>query len=136
MFRRTEYVPYAKTVAVHEHRAPTDESVKMLAEMEQAAAERVIARVPLETALFTGEVMFHFEAAHDQLVATARAKINGTELRVRADIGRMPDRSQGWEWSREAMEKLAGELAKEISRHGLIETFARASAQLLSMPRI
>jgi len=81
-------------------------------------------------------VLFHFEPARDQLVAIARAKINGTELRVKADIGRMPDRSQGWEWSREALDKLASELAKEIARHGLIETFARASAQLLSMQQI
>jgi hypothetical protein len=36
-----EYIPYEKTVNIHEHKAPTDESVKILTELEEAAWSRI-----------------------------------------------------------------------------------------------
>jgi len=42
----TQLVPYAKTV--HEHRAPTDQSVALLREMESKAKDNVIQAIPME----------------------------------------------------------------------------------------
>jgi hypothetical protein len=41
--KRTEYVPYVKSVNVTEHKAPTDESLKLLKEMEEAVINKIIA---------------------------------------------------------------------------------------------
>mgnify|MGYP000881342611 CR=1 FL=1 len=45
----SELVPYEKTVTVHEHRAPTDESVKLLNEFQQKAIENIITQVQIDT---------------------------------------------------------------------------------------
>jgi len=39
---RHENVPYAKNVTINEHKAPTDESVKLLRELEKEAEKRVL----------------------------------------------------------------------------------------------
>lgn len=135
MFEKREYVPYEKTVTITEHRAPTDESVKILAELEKAAAERVIARVPLESAWFKAEVMFCSDMERNQLVATARVRINEKEIRVSSDLGRVPEMGNQWDWTCGALDKLTGELAKEIAKEILLEEFAIASAKALVMAR-
>ena len=48
---------YSHQTEVHEHRASTDESVKLLAEMEEKAREKLLAAVPLNSNQFEG-VMF------------------------------------------------------------------------------
>lgn len=44
-------------VTVHEHRAPTDASVKLLAEMEEKAKEKVFGQIKLESNTFHCEVL-------------------------------------------------------------------------------
>ena len=56
--QKKEYIPYDKTITVNEHRAPTDDSVKLLREMEEKITESVFKRVPVETNIFKGEVIF------------------------------------------------------------------------------
>lgn len=46
--KRTEYVPYAKVVNVTERKAPTDDSIKMLKEMEEAVISKVVASVKVD----------------------------------------------------------------------------------------
>jgi hypothetical protein len=46
--KRTEYVPYAKSVKVTEHKAPTDESMRLLKEMEEEAISSVVASVKVD----------------------------------------------------------------------------------------
>ena len=40
-----EYVPYEKDVTIHEHRAPTDESVRLLNEFEEKARKNIIHKI-------------------------------------------------------------------------------------------
>ena len=46
---KTELVPYEKTVNVTEKRAPTDESIKLLREMEQKALNSVVDAIEVRT---------------------------------------------------------------------------------------
>lgn len=40
-----EAVPYAKTVTVHEHKAPTDESIRLYQEIEEKAFQNILHRI-------------------------------------------------------------------------------------------
>lgn len=40
-----EAVPYAKTVTIHEHRAPTDDSLRLCQEMEEKVLQRILCRL-------------------------------------------------------------------------------------------
>lgn len=44
---RTQYVPYEKEVTIHEHRAPTDESIKLFDELKEKAIRSVTHSVKL-----------------------------------------------------------------------------------------
>jgi type I restriction-modification system DNA methylase subunit len=43
--KTTEYIPYEKKVTINEHRAPTDESVKLLSEFKEKAKESLIREI-------------------------------------------------------------------------------------------
>jgi len=49
---RKEYIPYEKSVTVnqttHEHRAPTDESVRLLSEMREKALDSIVKELVVE----------------------------------------------------------------------------------------
>lgn len=70
------------------NRAPTDESVRLLAEMEQKARERVIASMPLTNNCVAGRVIVESNAYDWERVITARVKINGVpvEATVRENL--------------------------------------------------
>jgi hypothetical protein len=42
-----EYVPYAKTVTVQEHRAPTDDSIRIYKEMEEKANKNILCSIEI-----------------------------------------------------------------------------------------
>lgn len=46
---KTEYVPYEKSVTVHEHRAPTDKSIELLNEFEEKARANIIDSAVIDT---------------------------------------------------------------------------------------
>ena len=56
MFTRTEYVPYEKKVSVNvtENRAPTDESVKILKQLEDEARNKILRSVACNENAFSG----------------------------------------------------------------------------------
>jgi len=81
---RTELVPYNKTV--HEHRAPTDESVALLREFEKKAEDMVYERfVVHDTPLTDIQVWLtggfvhghHLSRPEDKLIWNARFMLNG-----------------------------------------------------------
>lgn len=73
---RTEYV----TREVHEHRAPTDESVKLLREMEQAADAKRTASMQMPGNLFQGVVEAYRNNADATIHARAVFDLNGKRL--------------------------------------------------------
>lgn len=110
----TQYV----TREVHEHRAPTDESVKLLREMEQAAEAKRIAGMRLEGNEFHGMVEVNHHCADYRTEAVAIFDLNGKRCTARAQ-------ADGLQRIDEAlMVKLRDETAKVIAGVMLLE-FAR-----------
>lgn len=79
------HVSVNKTVI--EKRAPTDESVRLLAEMEQAAGDRFISRTPIHLNNgFSAEVIVFKDGYGDCYIYCLRAKINGKECSAKRTI--------------------------------------------------
>lgn len=81
---RTEYV----TREVHEHRAPTDASVKLLREMEAAAVAAIESHYHLRDNGFECVVQVMSDAMNNQMVAVAVYRLNGKRLRSEARMER------------------------------------------------
>ncbi len=83
MCPRTEYVNRdPEVIRVHEHRAPTDASVKLLSEMEQAANRRVIEAIRIGDTTF--ECVLHMMAhpMDDTTEMVAVFSLNGKKMTV------------------------------------------------------
>jgi hypothetical protein len=84
---RTEYVD--RNVTIHEHRAPTDQSVALLKELEQAARDKVEHSINVGGNGFECVVHIHKSAIDMDTVAVAIFKLNGKQMRAEARI-------EGW----------------------------------------
>ena len=49
--------PVQTNTTIHEHRAPTDESIKLFKEMQDKAFTSVISNIEVETNIFTGKIV-------------------------------------------------------------------------------
>ena len=108
---RTEYV--TREVNITEKRAPTDESVKLLREMEQAADAKRIAAMKLEGNSFNGCIEVWQEPAQGYMIfARAAFDINGKRCVAKASVDEAkPD---GWH-KVELMQALHTEIAKAVA---------------------
>lgn len=72
-----------KQIDVHEHRAPTDQSVKLLNEMEEKARKNIICKVQLDDNILNGVAIVYVDerwtAAKLSIVVHLRFSINGKE---------------------------------------------------------
>lgn len=84
---RAEYV----TRNVHVHRAPTDESVRLLKEMEQAARDKVDHSIRLEGNGFECVVEIMLDNMSDQRIARAVFVLNGKRMDAEARVSRRDD---------------------------------------------
>jgi hypothetical protein len=112
---RTEYI----TRQVHEHRAPTDESVKLLREMEQAAEAKRIAGMRLDPNTFGGVVEVMKRGDDYSTEAHARFEINGRRLNAKAEVSGLIEPTE------ELMIKLRDEMARVIASAMLGEMLKR-----------
>lgn len=78
---------YPQHVAVTEKRAPTDESVRLLAEMEAAARERVISTGRLDNNVANCEWLVMPQGLGTDRELIVRVKINGREERRSVTLG-------------------------------------------------
>ena len=82
-----EHVPYVKTVNIG--RAPTDESVKLLSEMELAAQERLMGLVNVQNNDFNFTAhLFNSPLSFDKKV-NVRYELNGKEFKFIVDVPNM-----------------------------------------------
>jgi hypothetical protein len=81
------------TKTVHEHRAPTDESVRLLREMEQKARDQIIQAIRLEDALIDCVIHAQEDFAGARMEYLVIAKVNGQRIEARKafDFDVMPD---------------------------------------------
>jgi len=103
-------------IDVHERRAPTDESVRLLRELEAEALKRVIGSLHLASCRIDANVT----AIRDDLTRTvrliARANVNGRDVTATHDVEPevLDDAQSGVEALAKLRDEFAGELAAAI----------------------
>jgi hypothetical protein len=114
----TQYV----TKEVIEKRAPTDESVKLLREMEAAAQAEVIRAIKIEGNGFTGHVEMLKDVAQPYLlIARAVYDLNGTRHVVKVDVNYSD--AEGFDAERKLFVKLRDRIAEQIAEEALMPAF-------------
>ncbi|MBY0561427.1 hypothetical protein [Hyphomicrobium sp.] len=91
---RTEYVD--RNIDVTIQRAPTDESVKLLKEMEEKILEKVVFRGPFEVNDLKAELVIFLEPVMQDLNAVVAFDLNGRQHRVRTTFKPWQQRSPEW----------------------------------------
>lgn len=105
---RTEYV----TREVHEHRAPTDESVKLLKEMEEKAADKIVDSVRVGNTTFECVVHTFKDYINDTTELKAIFSLNGKRMTASHTLRNLDKREdQGWIALRD---KIAQEIATTV----------------------
>lgn len=117
--QRTEYV--TRAVTVHEHRAPTDQSVALLKEMEQAATAKLIDATHIGDTAFECVVHQFLDHASDSTILRAVFSINGKKMTAEHRA-----RPRSGDEEAAAMIGLRDEVAKTIATHMIASTFAAA----------
>lgn len=118
---RTHYVE--RNVNVTEHRAPTDESVRLLREMEEAAEKNVLDRVKLADNGFECALTLYRDAMNDEVRVIARYKLNGR-------VSEVEHRIPTTQFSRRPQEKLEAilpirvKIAEDIASQMLAAAFS------------
>lgn len=135
MFDRTIFAPEVSNVTesvtkhVHEHRAPTDESVRLLSEMETAARDKIVEAVHVGDTTFECVVHTERQFVDNSTRLIAIFSLNGKKLTVEHV-------DQGTEYDpRKALVALRDAVAVKIATEILIPAlknmeFSRGRAQL------
>lgn len=118
---RTEYV--TREVNITEQRAPTDASVALLREMEEAARQKIITTIPLADNSINGEILLEKTDFGFKNRAALIARINGVKIEVTAE-----GEDRGWQ-------ELADNLVKATAEKLAVELIAPAFEQALSHGR-
>ena len=71
----TKLIPYDKKVTINEHKAPTDESIKLLKEMEEKAFQKITEAYYIESTTING-ILFCIESSEYDLFKQYRNKKN------------------------------------------------------------
>ena len=69
---------------MHEHRAPTDESVRLLKEMEEKAAQKLIATVRLQDNTFNATCHVFHHPCEMRVEFIVRFSLNGREYEIKS----------------------------------------------------
>lgn len=98
-------------VEVHEHRAPTDQSVKLLSDMESAARAKLLSVNRLiNNTLEATWYVFDDPAAFD-LKAVLQFKLNGRPFKIEVDLERRLTKA---EQARKMVENLIDHISQEL----------------------
>jgi hypothetical protein len=120
---RTEYV--TRNVNVHEHKAPTDESVKLLREMEAKAEAEVIKAVSVANTHFECVVHQTHDVISDKMLFKAVYKLNGVNMESKVETDpRKAETSHSA--MTEAFEKLRDQMVKDLAHQILNRSFIEA----------
>jgi hypothetical protein len=108
-----------ESVTVHEHRAPTDESVRLLRDMERAARDQVVQAIRLENSPIDCVVHAQNNAMSGDREFCVFVRINGQRLEVRRSFN-LPTTA----------EKVAADLLAAVSERIAVDLLAPAFGQL------
>lgn len=109
-----------ESVTVHEHRAPTDESVRLLREMEQAARDKVVQAIRLENAPIDCVVHAQDNAMNGDRDFCVFVRVNGKRIEVRRSFNLLDA----------TVEKVANGLLAAVSKRIAEELLAPAFGRL------
>lgn len=116
-------------IDIKEHRAPTDESVRLLKEMEEKALQKILGSVTLHN----NPIQFHMTSSEDYLKFAVnvyvRMKINGTVIEHRFEIDKMLN-EEG------RIEKIIKEVSQMVALHLLNGVDYRIANDLLGVKRV
>lgn len=118
MFDRTviHSAPTHKTVNINEHRAPTDDSVRLLREMEQKANENILKSTKVDNNLFTAVLHQMRDHLSDLDKYAVIFSINGKKIQVFHD-------AKTWDKKEETLIAIRDTVAKEIANQILTGLF-------------
>lgn len=112
---RTQYL----TSEVKEHRAPTDQSVALLKEMEAAARAKVIESIKVGDTVFECVVHIEFDGNSGDVVYLAVFSLNGKKMTVEHRASVFADKDDPKKWVLELRDKIGREIASTILQHSL-----------------
>lgn len=111
----------------HEHRAPTDESVKLLKEMEQAALDKVDETIRIEGNGFNAVIHLIRENFDDSLRARAVYELNGAKIVTEHSVGMWKLRNAA-DTRETLLKELRDKMATDIATKILLGAFAASPA--------
>lgn len=117
--RPTQYIPTSVSVDVQEKRAPTDESVRLLREMEQATLDSIIKRIVVPDGPVTLGLVVHHDHINLGLCLALKCVINGQPevVKWRMDVPNLQDHAHA------VMDSVVAHLADVLAR-GLLKPVA------------
>lgn len=111
----------------HEHRAPTDESVRLLAEMEKAAKDRIDRVVRVENNGFTAVVRFYRVAYDMSLSADCVFELNGHRAQIEESVSDYDQEDARREGRDLLFEKLQEKVAQHVATQLIAPAFLSAA---------
>lgn len=122
MFNSTYILPnhvsHTHSTTVTEKRAPTDESVKLLREMEEAARQKVLETIVVSDTQFECVIHKNHDCLSDCDVYDVIYKLNGNKKAARVQIERYRNYTQ-----EEVLIKIRDGLAESIANEMLTQAF-------------
>lgn len=115
--------PYPQTITRHEHRAPTDESVRLLKEMQDKAQEAMILAFRTEANGF--KLVTHVYPDHLRNVLNLRLRftLNETEIDRTIELPNSAESMNRDEWLKrirdEVAKAIAGYIVLHVTRDGI-----------------
>jgi hypothetical protein len=121
---RTEHVPYCKEVNITEKKAPTDESVRLLNNMQDKAQRNIIATIKIEENFLKAVAIYYRdEMISDRMTYHIRFELNGKEYMIEDYIDK-------FEWRQEMSKSYMG-LGNEVIFRALHKKFSEMVANEL-----
>ncbi len=102
-------------IDIHEHRAPTTDSARLLNELQREAEKRIIASIPLEDNLIKGQVFLHHYYAINAYQLVAVYEINGKQFQTSVEKSAFQIRSVHDQVG--FVHELRDKIAKDIANH-------------------
>jgi hypothetical protein len=109
--------PRHTSVIVTEKRAPTDESVRLLREMEEAVQKRMLAAIRVESTEFKCVVQVHENHMTDDRILMAIFSVNGQKMTAQYTMSHTDDVDTAVTGLRNAVaEKIANHIASAFNK--------------------
>lgn len=118
---RTNYVPYEKSVNVKEYKAPTDEALKMLQDMQEKAEGSIINKIDvIDNVINFVAIFFAKDIIYDSVTLHLKFTINSKEFIFKENIARrdyIKIYSDYHHSRRDLTEKVCRLIAEDLTKH-------------------